>query len=110
MLTLVHADSGLATDGLNLQRVEPRRLYRHSKFVSEDGDVASKAWESILPSHGAVAIEPEYALAKSLPDTIKLPDSSGNLLYATEAYHTIHCVFCMILLVFGHSVTDSKTR
>jgi hypothetical protein len=75
-----------------LERTEPRTLYEHSKFTSEDEAEASEAWGSILAGHGVVAIEPEYASSKGLPATIELPNSGGKLTYAIEAYHAIHCL------------------
>ncbi|KAH7410096.1 hypothetical protein DE146DRAFT_732918 [Phaeosphaeria sp. MPI-PUGE-AT-0046c] len=78
--------------GMPLHRTEPRTIYQHSKYVSSDEDEASEAWDSILAGHGVVAIEPEYAAAKSLPDTVVLPNSGGRLAYVIEAYHAIHCI------------------
>ncbi|OAL01129.1 hypothetical protein IQ06DRAFT_248016 [Phaeosphaeriaceae sp. SRC1lsM3a] len=78
--------------GMPLHRTEPRTIYQHSKYVSSDEDEASEAWESILAGHGVVAIEPEYAAAKSLPNTVVLPNSGGKLTYVIEAYHAIHCI------------------
>jgi hypothetical protein len=82
----------IALDGMPLQRTESRTLYQHSKFISEDEEEASEAWGSILAGHGVVAIEPEYASSKGLPETIELPNSGGKLTYAIEAYHAIHCI------------------
>lgn len=82
----------LALDGMSLQRTEPRTIYQHSKYVSSDEEEASEAWGSILAGHGVVAVEPEYAKSKDLPETIVLPDSSGKLTYVIEAYHAIHCI------------------
>jgi hypothetical protein len=89
---------------MSLQRTEPRTIYQHSKYISSDEEEASKAWESILPGHGVIAVEPEYAKSKDLPETIVLPDSDGKLTYVIEAYHAIHCIVCIIL---PHSVCAS---
>jgi hypothetical protein len=75
-----------------LQRTEPRTIYQHSKYISSDEQVASEAWENILPGHGVVAIERDYAVSKKLPETTILPESGGKSLYVIEAYHAMHCV------------------
>jgi hypothetical protein len=75
-----------------LQRTEARTIYQHSKYVSHNEEEASAAWNSILPGHGVVAIEPTYAALKYLPATIELPNTGGKLAYVIEAYHAMHCV------------------
>jgi hypothetical protein len=80
-----------------LERTEPRTIYQHSKYISSDEEEASEAWDTILPGHGVVAIEPDYARSKKLPETVILPDSGGKLTYVIEAYHAIHCVVRLLL-------------
>jgi hypothetical protein len=97
------------TDGMPLQRTEPRIVYQHSKYISSNESEASEAWNSILPGHGVVAIEPAYAAAKGLPDTIALPRSGGKLTYIIEAYHAMHCVvspssFALPLSVYANII------
>lgn len=84
--------SQIMLDGMELQRTEPRTLYQHSKYISSDEQEADEAWESILAGHGVIAIEPEYASAKNLPESVLLPNSGGKHAYVIEAYHAIHCV------------------
>jgi hypothetical protein len=57
-----------------------------------------------------VAIEPQYALEKGLPDTVALPHSDGKLTYVIEAYHAIHCVVRIMLPVLGRSMVNLGTR
>lgn len=93
-----------------LHRTEPRTIYQHSKYVSSDEDEASEAWESILAGHGVVAIEPEYAAAKSLPNTVVLPNSGGKLTYVIEAYHAIHCIVRIPSVTASLFHTDNSSR
>lgn len=87
---------------MELQRTEPRTLYQHSKYISSDEQEADEAWESILAGHGVVAIEPEYASAKSLPETVVLPNTGGKFAYVIEAYHAIHCVVRSLTVHASH--------
>ncbi|EAT84094.1 hypothetical protein HBI56_059040 [Parastagonospora nodorum] len=91
-LSQAEKDSCRSVHGMPLKRTEPRTIYQHSKYISSDEEEASKAWDAILPGHGVVAIEPEYARSKKLPETVILPDSGGKLTFVIEAYHAIHCV------------------
>lgn len=75
-----------------MERKMDRRVYQHSKYLSENETEASLAWDSILAGHGVIAVDPKYALQKSLPKTKELPESGGKLVYVIEAYHAIHCV------------------
>jgi hypothetical protein len=103
---------------MNLQRTEPRTIYQHSKYVSSNESEASEAWKSILPGHGVVAISPNYAASKNLPDTFVLPNTNGRLAYVIEAYHAIHCIvlqlfrFLIVLLntkYLSRQISDNTT-
>jgi hypothetical protein len=89
---LLQIISDTLVDGMPCQRTEPRTIYQHSKYVSQDYDEASTAWGTILSGHGVVVIEPEYASPKGLPQTNVLPNSGGKHAYVIETYHAMHCL------------------
>ncbi|KAH8732051.1 hypothetical protein GQ44DRAFT_735723 [Phaeosphaeriaceae sp. PMI808] len=62
--------SCISSHGMRLQCTEPRTIYQHSKYISDNEEEASAAWNAILPGHG---------------------NTGGKLGYVIEAYHAIHC-------------------
>lgn len=79
------------TDGLSLERNVERTVYAPSVYNSHNETEAALAWDSVLPGHGLVAIDPLYAEKHNLPETMKLPGNSARLVYIIEAYHAMHC-------------------
>ena len=59
--------------------------------MSENEEVASKAWDEILAGHGVLALDADFVAEKNLPPSVALPDESGKFMYVIEAYHAIHC-------------------
>lgn len=59
--------------------------------MSNDEEVASKAWDDILAGHGVIALNADDVAEKNLMPSVALPDDSGNFMYVIEAYHAIHC-------------------
>lgn len=49
-------------------------------------------WDAILPSHGFVAMDTEWAKAKQWPESMRLPSDQSKSVYLLEAYHQLHCV------------------
>jgi hypothetical protein len=78
--------------GLSTRRTESRVVYMPSNYTSHNETEADEAWSGILAGHGVVAISPAYAAQHRLPESVKLPDGSGNSMYVLEAYHAMHCV------------------
>jgi hypothetical protein len=76
---------------LSHERTVPRTIYAHSKYMSNDEVVASKAWDEILAGHGVIALDADYISEKNLPPSVAFPDESGNFMYVIEAYHAMHC-------------------
>ncbi|KAF2439605.1 hypothetical protein P171DRAFT_490293 [Karstenula rhodostoma CBS 690.94] len=81
----------LGPTGLSHERTVSRTIYAHSKYMSNDEEVASKAWDDILPGHGVIALDADYVAEKNLPPSVPLPDESGKFMYVIEAYHAMHC-------------------
>ncbi|KAL1610125.1 hypothetical protein SLS60_001790 [Paraconiothyrium brasiliense] len=81
----------LGPTGLSHERTVSRTIYAHSKYMSNDEEVASEAWDEILAGHGVIALNADYVAAKKLPPSVSLLDNSGNFMYVIEAYHAMHC-------------------
>lgn len=58
-------------------------------------------WDAILPSHGVVALDSRWAAEKQWPDSIPHPDDESKRIYLLEAYHLLHCVVRLPLLLYG---------
>ena len=49
-------------------------------------------WEQILPSHGFVAVDRQWADDHQWPVSMYLPNDHGKGVYLLEAYHQLHCL------------------
>ncbi|CAD6580425.1 MAG: hypothetical protein ASARMPREDX12_009560 [Alectoria sarmentosa] len=49
-------------------------------------------WEQILPSHGFVAVDRQWADDHQWPVSMYLPSDHGKGVYLLEAYHQLHCL------------------
>ncbi|OAG11632.1 uncharacterized protein CC84DRAFT_1080192, partial [Paraphaeosphaeria sporulosa] len=98
--------------GLSHERTVSRSIYAHSKYMSNDEEVASKAWDDILAGHGVIALDADYIAEKNLPPSVALPDDSGNFMYVIEAYHAMHCTVMIrehyVLMEQGHAWNWSR--
>ncbi len=54
-------------------------------------------WDKILPSHGFVAIDRQWADENQWPVSMYLPSDHSKGVYLLEAYHQLHCLVCIIL-------------
>lgn len=89
VLIRIHSHS---VAGLSYERTVSRTIYAHSKYMSEDEAVASKAWDEILAGHGVIALNADYVAQKNLPPSVSFPDDSESFMYVIEAYHAMHCL------------------
>lgn len=51
-----------------------------------------RAWDDIVPGHGVVAIDHQWAADQGLPLSMNLPDDHSKGVYILDAYHQIHCL------------------
>ncbi|KAB8259680.1 hypothetical protein BDV32DRAFT_56085 [Aspergillus pseudonomiae] len=49
-------------------------------------------WESILPSHGFIAIDRDFARSHGWHESMYLPSDHSKGVYLLEAYHYLHCL------------------
>ncbi|KAF4629085.1 hypothetical protein G7Y89_g9065 [Cudoniella acicularis] len=64
----------------------------YSTVLDEDEDYVDKLWDEIIPGHGIVAVNHEWAAQKGFPKSISLPSNDTKGIYVIDAYHQIHCL------------------
>jgi len=55
-------------------------------------ELSDKMWDAIVPAHGIVAVDHEWAAAKNLPDSMSMPSDPSKGVYIIDAYHQLHCL------------------
>lgn len=55
-------------------------------------DAVKTAWSRIVPAHGIVALEHEWAREHGLRKARNLPGEDTKGVYILDAYHQIHCL------------------
>ena len=80
---------------LPLESTKPT-VYRYfSNYSFEDETEAASVdalWSEIIPEHGIVALNHEWARSQHLPPAISLPSDHSKGIYAIDAYHQLHCL------------------
>ncbi len=61
-------------------------------MAPEEQAAIDKSWAEVLPAHGIVAVEHDWALERQLPATMSLPSDPSKGVYIIDAYHQIHCL------------------
>ena len=66
----------------------------HTEYSPKDQNHTKSdlLWEQILPSHGFVAIDRQWAEEHQWPVSMYLPSDHGKGVYLLEAYHQLHCL------------------
>ena len=73
-------------------------------------------WEQILPSHGFVAVDRQWADEHQWPVSMYLPSDHSKGVYLLEAYHQLHCLVRLYvpslpltpLFLTGHSALYAR--
>ncbi|KAF7860757.1 hypothetical protein EAF04_008275 [Stromatinia cepivora] len=73
-----------------------RQFQWHTNIYSsddpKDSEAISAAWDRIVPAHGFVAVDREWAEEHNLPASMSLPSDSSKGVYVIDAYHQVHCI------------------
>ncbi|KAH6664864.1 hypothetical protein B0J14DRAFT_238260 [Halenospora varia] len=64
----------------------------YSSAHEKDETSISGNWDRIVPAHGFVAVDHQWATGHNLPDSMSLPSDSSKGVYIIDAYHQIHCL------------------
>lgn len=57
-------------------------------------------WEAILPSHGFVAMDRQWAERRQWPESMYLPSDHSKGVYLLEGYHQLHCLVSFVCVTF----------
>ena len=76
----------------------------YSSSHPQNETTADELWDRIVPAHGVVAVDRQWAAQKQLPDTISLPGDPSKGVYIIDAYHQLHCLVCSKLTPFPAGV------
>lgn len=64
----------------------------YSSKDPSDEQAVDDAWDRIIPAHGIVAVDHEWASSHQLPATMNLPSDHSKGVYIIDAYHQLHCL------------------
>ncbi|KAH8590153.1 hypothetical protein B0O99DRAFT_635324 [Bisporella sp. PMI_857] len=64
----------------------------YSTVRDKDGDYVDRLWDEIIPGHGIVAVNHEWAARKGFPISMSLLNDHTKGVYIIDAYHQIHCL------------------
>ena len=64
----------------------------YSSIDPKQNTAVDELWDDILPAHGIVAVDHQWAAERQLPDTMSLPSDSSKGVYIIDAYHQLHCL------------------
>ena len=67
---------------------------KYSSPAPKDEPAVEEIWDAILPAHGIVAVDHQWAAEKQLPASMSLPSDPQKGVYIIDAYHQIHCLVC----------------
>jgi hypothetical protein len=67
----------------------------NTKYSSEDQIAQDEMWNSIVWTHGLIAVDQEWAKSQNWPETMARPNNGSQAVYLLEAYHEIHCLRVM---------------
>ncbi|KAL2049840.1 hypothetical protein ABVK25_009935 [Lepraria finkii] len=65
---------------------------KFSSMVPEQEPVVDELWDDILPAHGIVAVDHQWAAERKIPASMSLPSDASKGVYIIDAYHQIHCL------------------
>lgn len=67
----------------------------NTEYSSEDQTVQDEMWNSIVWTHGLIAVDQEWAKSQNWPETMARPNNGSQAVYLLEAYHEVHCLRVM---------------
>ncbi|KAF2873319.1 hypothetical protein BDV95DRAFT_592708 [Massariosphaeria phaeospora] len=63
-----------------------------TEYSDSNHTTTNELWDAILPSHGFVAMDLQWAAGRNWPETMRLPSDPSKGVYLLEAYHQLHCL------------------
>lgn len=81
-----------------------------TEYSAKNETETDALWEAILPSHGVVAVDYQWASDHHWPDSMALPADESKRVYLLEAYHLLHCVVCSLPAYVHHDHILTRTE
>jgi hypothetical protein len=78
------------------------RFWWWTEYSGKNETATDELWDSILPSHGFVAMDRQWAADRHWPESLMLPSDPSKAVYLLEAYHQIHCLVFSSLRLWKH--------
>lgn len=79
-----------------------------TEYSGKNDTEVDALWDAILPSHGLVAIDSQWAAEQQWPDSLSLPSDENKKIYLLEAYHLLHCVVRLPRSLHGDILTRTE--
>ena len=68
------------------------RFWWNTAYSPKNHSESDNLWDAILPSHGVVAVNRDWAAQQQWPESMYLPSDHSKGVYLLEAYHQLHCL------------------
>ncbi|KAL8704526.1 MAG: hypothetical protein Q9225_008082, partial [Loekoesia sp. 1 TL-2023] len=68
------------------------RFWWNTEYSPKNHSESDELWDAILPSHGFIAMNEDWAFDRHWPDSMRLPSDATKRVYLLEAYHQLHCL------------------
>ena len=72
--------------------IQYRQFWWNTEYSSANQTSQDKMWDSILWTHGMVAMDREWAKSQNWPESMPLPGNETKAIWLLEAYHEVHCL------------------
>ena len=76
----------------SLKQIPYKWWSNYSSPDPRDAEKVAEAWEAIIPDHGIVAVDHQWAAQRLLPASQDFSGDPSKGLYLLEAYHQMHCI------------------
>ena len=69
----------------------------YSSINSEQELAIDKLWDHLLPAHGIVAVDYQWAVERQMSAIMSLPSHLSKGIYIIDAYHQLHCLVSVVI-------------
>lgn len=81
-----------------------------TEYSAKNATEVDALWDAILPSHGFVAMDNEWAAERRWPESMRLPSDESKQVYLLEAYHQLHCIVGDLIRMATEPLLKSESR
>lgn len=69
-----------------------KKFWWNTEYSSLNQTLQDELWDSVVWTHGMIAVDREWATSQKWHDTMPLPEDKSKGIYLLEAYHEVHCL------------------